>query len=127
MAGGAACKDAGPFLLNRQLVALRPARRPNRHRIADKGKSMTGIPQDATVADSAPTSDGLTADDRSHMLVYIRLLDAAEEGASWEEVCSILFGLDATSEPERARQTYDSHMRRAQWFSRQGYRHLLDQ
>ena len=86
---------------------------------------MTGIPQDSTVADEAPTSGQLTAYDRSHMLTYIRLLDAATEGAAWEEVCSVLFAIDAAEEPLRARRMYNSHMRRAEWFSRQGYRDLL--
>jgi hypothetical protein len=86
---------------------------------------MAGIPQDSTVAEEAPTSDQLTAYDRSHMLIYIRLLDAANEGAPWEEVCSVLFGIDAAEEPQRAWQTFDSHMKRAEWFSRQGYRNLL--
>jgi len=86
---------------------------------------MAGIPQDSTVAEAAPTSAYLTDYDKSHMLIYIRLLDAALEGAMWEEVCSVLFGIDAAKEPQRARQTFDSHMERAKWFSRQGYRDLL--
>ncbi|HSZ74699.1 MAG TPA: DUF2285 domain-containing protein [Rhizomicrobium sp.] len=86
---------------------------------------MAGILQDSLVADAAPTSEYLTDYDKIHMLVYIRMLDAADEGAAWQEVCSILFQIDARKEPQRARQVYDSHMQRAEWFSRQGYRDLL--
>ncbi len=86
---------------------------------------MSGIPQESTVADEAPRSDHLTAYDRSHMLVYIRLLDAAAEGAAWDEVCSVLFAVDAAKEQLRARRMYKSHMKRAEWFSAHGYRDLL--
>ena len=86
---------------------------------------MAGILQNSMVADVAPTSEHLTDYDRSHMLVYIRILDAADEGAAWQEVCSILFQIDAGKEPQRARQVYDSHMQRAEWFSRSGYRDLI--
>lgn len=86
---------------------------------------MAGILQDSKVADAAPTSDHLTDYDRTHMLIYIRMLDAANEGAAWQEVCSILFQIDADKEPQRARRVYDSHMQRAEWFSRSGYRDLI--
>jgi len=86
---------------------------------------MSRIPQDSMVADDAPVSDQMTAYDKSHMLVYVRLLDAAAEGAAWDEVCSVLFGVDAAKEPLRARRMYNSHMKRAEWFSAQGYRDLL--
>lgn len=83
---------------------------------------MSGIPQDESVADEAPAVNEMTAYDRSHLLAYIRLLDASAEGADWQEVCSILFGIDAKKEPQRARQMYESHQARAEWLSAQGYR-----
>ncbi len=86
---------------------------------------MTNVPQETAIADEAPMSDHMTDYDKSHMLIYVRLLDAAADGATWTEVCSILFLVDTAKEPLRARRMYNSHMKRAQWFSAQGYRDLL--
>lgn len=78
-----------------------------------------------SVADQAPAAPEVTAYDRDHIAVYIRLLDAAEEGASWEEAASVVLGIDPVREPERARRAYDSHLRRARWMIEHGYRDLL--
>lgn len=74
----------------------------------------------------APTDDRITAYDERHFITYLRILDAAEEGADWREVVNIVFGLDATAEPDRARLVHDSHLERARWMTSHGYRHLLD-
>ena len=76
--------------------------------------------------DCPPSDDRITAYDERHFITYLRLLDAAEEGADWREVATIVFGLDAASEPDRARLVYDIHLERARWMTTQGYRHLLD-
>ncbi|ESW94538.1 hypothetical protein X769_32435 [Mesorhizobium sp. LSJC268A00] len=75
--------------------------------------------------ETAPTSDELTEYDREHVKLYVRLLDAADDGADWREVVEILFGIDLTKEPQRARRIHDSHLARARWMARAGYRHLL--
>ena len=54
-----------------------------------------------------------------------RLLDAAAEGAAWQEIVAILFGMDPGTEPDRSRQVYDSHLARARWMSETGFRLLL--
>jgi hypothetical protein len=77
------------------------------------------------IADLAPDADALTAYDHAHMITYLRLLDAAAEGADWREACHLVLGLDPQAEPERAQRAHDSHLRRAQWMSRSGYRLLL--
>ncbi len=41
-----------------------------------------------------------------------------------EEAVSILFGINPTAEPERARRVHDSHLARAKWMSQHGYREL---
>ena len=64
------------------------------------------------ISDLAPQGDDLTDYDHAHMTLYLRLFDAAESGASLQEVSQILFGLDAEKEPERARKIYDSHLAR---------------
>lgn len=76
--------------------------------------------------DRAPADDGITAYDERHFVTYLRILDAADEGADWREVASIVFGLDADAEPDRARQAHDSHLARARWMTEHGYKHLLD-
>jgi hypothetical protein len=75
--------------------------------------------------DRPPDAAGLTAYDQRHMPAYLRLLDAADEGADWREVVQIIFGIDPAREPKRARTIYDSHLARARWMTQSGYRHLL--
>jgi len=75
--------------------------------------------------DSPPISTRLTRYDERHLVTYLRLLDAAEEGADWREVVSIVFGLDPAQDPERARIVHDTHLARARWMTQAGYRDLL--
>jgi hypothetical protein len=75
--------------------------------------------------DRPPESDKLTKYDERHLVTYLRLLDAAEEGADWREAISIIFHLDPERNPARAKTIYDSHLARARWMTEQGYRHLL--
>lgn len=39
----------------------------------------------------APADDRITAYDERHFITYLRILDAAEEGADWREVVRIVF------------------------------------
>lgn len=75
--------------------------------------------------DEPPASAALTAYDREHMKLYMRLLDATTDGADWREAVSILFGLDPVNDPERARRVHDTHLARARWMSETGYRLLV--
>jgi hypothetical protein len=75
--------------------------------------------------DHPPDSPRFTAYDERHLITYLRLLNAAEEGADWREVVRIIFGLDSAHEPERARSVHDSHLARARWMTESGYRELL--
>jgi len=75
--------------------------------------------------DQPPQRPGLTDYDREHLALYVRLLDAAEEGAEWTEVVRVLFGLDPKRDAERARRVHDSHLARARWMTEHGYRDLL--
>jgi hypothetical protein len=75
--------------------------------------------------DRPPNSDRLTAYDESHLITYIRLLDADAEGADWREAVEIIFGLDPARDPERARIVHESHLARARWMTTAGYRQLL--
>ncbi len=77
------------------------------------------------IADSAPTDDHVVDYDRAQSIIYLRLLDAAKEGASWEEVSRIVLGIDPDREPERAKRAYDSHLARDKWMTTHGYKDLL--
>jgi hypothetical protein len=77
------------------------------------------------VADEVPWSDSITPYDEGHLVVYLRLLDASADGASTDEMAQIVLGIDPAKEPQRAERAVDSHLRRARWMSRVGYRQLL--
>ncbi|TAJ79720.1 MAG: DUF2285 domain-containing protein [Sphingobium sp.] len=72
-----------------------------------------------------PQGEGVTSYDERHLVTYLRLLDAEAEGADWHEVTAIVFGIDASKEPERAKAVHESHLARAHWMTQSGYRHLL--
>jgi len=61
------------------------------------------------VADLAPTGPTLTAYDEEHMITYMRVLDADQQGADWREVCRILLRIDPDTRPtargERSKAT----------------------
>ena len=82
-------------------------------------------PLNAKVADTAPDEPTLTSYDEQHAVTYVRLLDAEKANADWQEVASIVLQIDPVAEPERARRAYDSHLARAKWVARHGYRQLL--
>ena len=77
------------------------------------------------VADTAPSDAVLTAYDEEHVITYLRLLDAEAERADWREVARRVLRLDPEHEPDRARRAFDSHLSRAKWMTKHGYRHLL--
>lgn len=76
--------------------------------------------------DEAPLEERITTYDERHFVTYLRLLDAHNEGADWQEAVTLIFGLDPQKEPERAHRVHDSHLKRALWMSNTGYRHLLE-
>jgi hypothetical protein len=80
----------------------------------------------AAFLDAPPQNDTITPYDEQHLVTYLRLLDAEEEGAKWQEVAEIVFGLDPRIEAKRAQAMHATHLKRARWMTAQGYRHLLD-
>ena len=88
---------------------------------------MQPPPENPPVADTAPTESVLTDYDRQHLITYLRLLDAAAEGADWREVAQIVLRIDSTQDPDRAQRVWASHLARARWMTESGYRHLLDE
>jgi hypothetical protein len=85
------------------------------------------VPPDTkiAVADEAPWSDGINAYDEAQFRLYLRLLDAVEANAANDEICKVLFNIDAEREPARAQKCLESHLRRARWMTEHGYRELL--
>ena len=87
---------------------------------------MQSPPLEPPVDDVAPTAAILTGYDERHLVTYLRLLDAAAEGAEWGEVAKVVLRIDPAQEPERARRAWESHLARARWMTEKGYRHLLE-
>jgi Uncharacterized conserved protein (DUF2285) len=101
-----------------------PPRSSRRQRKSGQPKRTGAMPL-AAFHDRPPQSASLTDYDRQHLVLYVRLLDAAEEGAEWTEVVHVLFGLNPNQDRERARQIYDEHLARARWMTEHGYWDLL--
>lgn len=82
---------------------------------------------DPDVDDLAPTDGDITAYDEQHFVTYLRLLDAKAENADWKEVARIVLHRDPVAEELRSYRCWQSHLERAQWLSREGYKRLLEQ
>jgi hypothetical protein len=78
-----------------------------------------------SIADVAPAGPALTDYDEEHVITYMRLLDADQQGADWRGVSRIVLHIDPDNEADRARLAFESHLSRARWMTDQGYRHLL--
>jgi len=76
--------------------------------------------------DRPPLTDRVNAYDEQHLAIYVQLLMAEEEGADWREVVEVIFGLDPSRDPERAKIVHESHLARARWMTEAGYRHLVE-
>jgi hypothetical protein len=86
---------------------------------------MQKPPLNPDVADIAPSDSVVTVYDEEHLITYLRLLDAAAEGADWRDVARIVLHLDPGQDSDRARREFESHLSRAKWMAEHGYRRLL--
>jgi hypothetical protein len=66
-----------------------------------------------------------SAYDEPHAITCLRLLDAAADGADWNEVAQIVPRIDPAREPGRARRAWESHLGPRPWMTEHGYRHLF--
>ncbi|WP_265519253.1 DNA -binding domain-containing protein [Nitratireductor luteus] len=82
---------------------------------------------DPDVDDEAPSGPDITPYDEAHFLTYLRLLDADAEGADWAEVSRIVLHRDPVDEEARTRRCWESHLTRAHWMTKHGYRRILEQ
>ena len=69
---------------------------------------MKTPPIDPHVADVAPTEAALTDYDKQHMITYMRVFDADQQGADWRDVCRIVLRIDPDTEADRARLAFES-------------------
>lgn len=88
---------------------------------------QTPVELDPDVDDIAPTGDEITRYDERHFVTYMRLLDAKAEDADWKEVAQIVLHRDPVAEELLTRRCWQSHLERAQWLSREGYKRILEQ
>jgi hypothetical protein len=82
---------------------------------------------DPDVDDQAPDGPDITVYDEAHFVTYLRLLDAERDRADWTEVARIVLHRDPDREELRTRRCFESHLARAQWMTKRGYRRLLEQ
>jgi hypothetical protein len=82
---------------------------------------------DPDVDDLAPTAPEITTYDEAHFVTYLRLLDAETDSADWREVARIVLHRDPMAEAERTRLCWQSHLDRARWMTKTGYRKILEQ
>jgi hypothetical protein len=87
---------------------------------------VPGRTAERDIADEAPLSKNLTPYDEAHHGTYVRLLDAAVDGASPQEMARIVLGIDPTREPKRAGWAVASHLARAVWMMKTGRQELFD-
>jgi hypothetical protein len=81
---------------------------------------METPPLDPNIADVAPAGPALTVYDEEHLITYMRVLDADQQGADWREVSRIVLRIDPDREAERARRAFESHLLRARWVTEHG-------
>jgi hypothetical protein len=91
-----------------------------------QGPASRPRPNDSRLKKFPPVSLTVTAYDHAHHATYLRLLDADNEGADWQEVARVVLELDPESDRDNAKAIWERHLSRARWMSEQGYRQLID-
>ena len=71
------------------------------------------------LADVAPVGPIITTYDEQNIDTYIRVLNAAQEGADWRDVSRMVLRVDPDQDAERARRMFESHLARARWMTHQ--------
>ncbi len=85
------------------------------------------VERDPDVDDLAPTDEAITHYDERHFITYLRLLDARTDNADWREVSRIVLHRDPGQDPLKTKRCWESHLARAVWMTKHGYRHLLQE
>ena len=82
---------------------------------------------DPDVDDLAPLEPDVTLYDEAHFVTYLRLLDAESDGADWTEVARVVLHRDPVLDLNLTKACWESHLARAQWMTKIGYRRILEQ
>jgi predicted secreted protein len=90
----------------------------------ERASAGSKVPLGPPVADRAPQGEAITKYDWHHLITYLRLLDAEEDGADWREVAKLVLYLDPAHDENRARIAWQSHLERAHWLTGRGYRRI---
>lgn len=77
------------------------------------------------ILDTPPAAPEPTSYDWAHRVTYLRLLDADAGGADWREVVRLVFQLDPALDEGWAYSVWRSHLDRALWMARKGYKFYL--
>lgn len=93
--------------------------------VRSSGMSVS-MNRQASLLTEPPVSESITPYDRAHFAIYLSLLYAAGEGHSEEKMALDVLGIDPAGEPDRARHTLRSHLERARWLAKSGYKFLLE-
>lgn len=72
----------------------------------------------------APTGSAITEYDRAHFQHYVRLLDGDSAGLDDDELCKSILDMDPAPDRNRARRILRSHLERARWMSKAGFRQI---
>ena len=92
-------------------------------------KTLNPAPEDnPVILNEVPDrhSKTLTDYDKRNLKTYLRLLDAASEGAEWEEAARLILKLDPKSDPKGTFTVWHQHMERARWMTAEGWKELAD-
>jgi hypothetical protein len=82
---------------------------------------------DPDVADEAPSGNTINVYDKQHFITYLRLLDADADGADWREVARVVLHRNPDIDEVPSHRCWQSHLARARWLAREGYRNILEQ
>jgi len=82
---------------------------------------------DPDVDDEAPTTPEITLYDEVHFVTYLRLLDSEADGVGWKIVAQVVLHRDTVADHDRSKRCWESHLARAQWMIKLGYRRLLEE
>ena len=72
----------------------------------------------------APMDEVVTDYDRAHFQHYVQLLDARSAGINGDVMCRTISNIDPDLDPDGAQQTLQSHLDRAIWMARIGFRQI---
>src|SRR3546814_18711120 len=94
-------------------------------KVSIRETSMKTPPLDPEVSDTAPEDAFLTPYDEEHLITYLRLLDAQNDGEVWEEVARIVLHIDPEDKPTSAHTAWVTNLEQEHWMAKYGNQHLL--